>query len=809
MGFVKTVLDDLTYKVNGLAMQVHSELRPGHRERLYQRRLAEVLTAAGLQNEMEKRVEVYVDDSLIGYMFLDLWVEDSLVVECKAFSNPVDESAIGQVLTYLAATGGPVGMLYNFGRRKLEYKRILPSKNVQEWHKHLYRCIWAPPGCSLPPIETIKPETPIRFSVVSQAVSHPIQTVSVPAPSAASTLATTESIPECRPAVIPAIASADIKPTISAPRPAPPAAISASASADIKPTTSAARPVPPAAISASASTGVNPTISAPRPASPASNRGIIPADIYPAPSATRPTPPAAISVSTSTDVAPTTSAGRPMLPNEINPATPAAGPRPTAAIPASASADIDPAPSAPRPAPPTVISASAPADIESTTSAPGAASPAAIPVTTLAEPTPATSAARVASPGEINPADSAFTVTPHTDEPAIRSSVRVGSPTEPRNPFSDPSPSSGSQSPASTPTADQPPIRLSVSRSNPFSDPFSAYSASGVDITAGNRAVDLMRAAVRSTYGPQVIAGIGAFGGMFDARALQAMDQPVLVASTDGIGTKVRLGAQAGRYAGLGHDIVNHCIDDILVQGARPLFFMDYLASSRLVPQVMAEIVGGMAEACRAAQCVLLGGETAEMPGVYVPDAFDVAGTIVGRVERAMTLPRRDLVAGDRLIGLRSSGPHTNGYSLIRKVFEGISLDTVFLELGVPLVDALLASHRSYLPLIAPALDHPSRPIKALAHLTGGGFVENIPRVLPDGLDAVVHVGNWPVPALFQVIQSRGEIAPQEMYRVFNMGIGMIAVVAPEQVDAFRALVEEETWIIGELVAGRKRVVLL
>ncbi|CAG0944435.1 phosphoribosylformylglycinamidine cyclo-ligase [Anaerolineae bacterium] len=332
----------------------------------------------------------------------------------------------------------------------------------------------------------------------------------------------------------------------------------------------------------------------------------------------------------------------------------------------------------------------------------------------------------------------------------------------------------------------------------------SSYVASGVDINAGNRAVELMREAVRSTYDKRVLAGIGAFGGLFDAVVLKDMRAPVLVASTDGVGTKVKLAAQARRYQSIGMDIVNHCINDILVQGARPLFFLDYLASSRIQPEMIAEIVTGIASACREAGCALLGGETAEMPGVYQPGEFDVAGTIVGIVERDDILPRADLRAGDVLIGLASSGPHTNGYSLIRKIFEDVPLDTVFPELGVPLADALLASHRSYLPVLQRALPH----VKALAHLTGGGFIENIPRVFPDHLGAVIRLGTWDVPPLFRLIQKRGDVPREEMYRVFNMGIGMVAIVAPENVAMVQQLIGEPTWVIGELVTGEKKIFL-
>jgi phosphoribosylformylglycinamidine cyclo-ligase len=268
----------------------------------------------------------------------------------------------------------------------------------------------------------------------------------------------------------------------------------------------------------------------------------------------------------------------------------------------------------------------------------------------------------------------------------------------------------------------------------------------------------------------------------------------------------VRLAAQAGRFAGIGHDIVNHCINDILVQGARPLFFLDYVASSRLDPEQVAAVVGGMAEACRAAGCALLGGETAEMPGVYAPGEFDVVGTVVGLVERAAMLPRMDLAAGDVVLGLRSSGPHTNGYSLIRRVFDGVPLTEVIPELGQSLADGLLAPHRSYLPVLGPLLAQTPSPIKALVHLTGGAFVENVPRVLPEGLQAVVRQGSWPVPPLFGLIQSRGGVSTDEMHRVFNMGLGMLVIVAPAEVEALRAAMGEELWHIGELEHGPRGV---
>jgi phosphoribosylformylglycinamidine cyclo-ligase/phosphoribosylamine--glycine ligase/phosphoribosylformylglycinamidine cyclo-ligase len=332
----------------------------------------------------------------------------------------------------------------------------------------------------------------------------------------------------------------------------------------------------------------------------------------------------------------------------------------------------------------------------------------------------------------------------------------------------------------------------------------SRYASSGVDIDAGNRAVELMKESVRATYNDSVLSGIGSFGGLFDATGLKQMDRPVLVASTDGVGTKVKLAASMGRYRGIGHDIVNHCINDILVQGAKPLFFMDYFATSKLKPEQTAEVVMGIAEACKEAGMSLLGGETAEMPGVYRDGEFDVAGTIIGVLERDRLLPRSNLLAGDILIGLPSSGPHTNGYSLIRKVFEGETLESDIPSLGCSLADALLEPHCSYFNVLNPQLSK----VKALAHITGGGFIENIPRVLPDNVDAVIHLDSWQVPPLWTLIQQKGNITTEEMYRVFNMGIGMVTIVDKSTVANFQRSILLPTFIIGELVHGAGNVVL-
>lgn len=329
-----------------------------------------------------------------------------------------------------------------------------------------------------------------------------------------------------------------------------------------------------------------------------------------------------------------------------------------------------------------------------------------------------------------------------------------------------------------------------------------AYAAAGVDIDSGDRAVELMKSAVVSTYGPEVLAGIGAFGGVYDAAKILRMESPLLVASTDGVGTKVRIAAATGSYESVGMDIVNHCIDDILVQGASPLFFLDYFATSKLDPSMVAEIVGGMARACRESGCALVGGETAEMPGVYGEGEFDIAGAIVGVVEKRKLLPRTDLAAGDLLLGIPSSGLHTNGYSLARKVFAAKNLESFDPELGCSLGEALLAPHRSYLPLIKPWIEKEPGTIKALAHITGGGFEGNIPRILQRGTDAVVCPDSWPMPPLFGKIMREGEVDREEMYRVFNMGIGMVAVVARKDAHRVLATLGEGSLIIGELVAS-------
>jgi phosphoribosylformylglycinamidine cyclo-ligase/phosphoribosylamine--glycine ligase/phosphoribosylformylglycinamidine cyclo-ligase len=295
---------------------------------------------------------------------------------------------------------------------------------------------------------------------------------------------------------------------------------------------------------------------------------------------------------------------------------------------------------------------------------------------------------------------------------------------------------------------------------------------------------------------------------MYDASALKTMDDPVLVSSTDGVGTKVKLAAFIKSYESIGQDIVNHCIDDILVQGAKPLFFLDYIATSRLDPSMIAEAVGGMAKACRESGCALIGGETAEMPGVYMPNEFDVAGAIVGLAEKKRMLPLKTMRAGDLLLGFPSSGPHTNGFSLIRKIFTEKEFDGYAEILGRPLSEALLAPHRSYLPVLWPVLQEAPGLIKALAHITGAGFEGNVPRILPPDLDAHIRMDSWPMPPLFRLIMEKGGINEPEMYRVFNMGIGMVAVAAPADVDAIARLSGNPFFVIGELKPGAGMAVM-
>ena len=319
-----------------------------------------------------------------------------------------------------------------------------------------------------------------------------------------------------------------------------------------------------------------------------------------------------------------------------------------------------------------------------------------------------------------------------------------------------------------------------------------SYASSGVDIAAADTAKELMREVVRATQGSEVLAGMGAFAGIYDLISVRQMRRPALVASTDGVGTKTLIAVQAGRFDTIGYDLVNHSVNDLLTQGATPLFFMDYLAMGKLDPIRAATIVKSVARACQEVGCPLLGGETAEMPDVYLPGAFDLAGTIVGIVEQdAIIGSQQNISVGDILLGLPSNGLHTNGYSLARRVFAPFALDTIFPELDEPLVDALLRPHRCYLREVQTLRAYPDITLKGIAHITGGGFEGNIARVLPPGIQAVVETDAWQVPPIFDLIGRLGQITRKEMYRTFNMGVGMVFIVSPKVAEQAQLLLPE------------------
>ena len=313
------------------------------------------------------------------------------------------------------------------------------------------------------------------------------------------------------------------------------------------------------------------------------------------------------------------------------------------------------------------------------------------------------------------------------------------------------------------------------------------YKHAGVDIDAGNEVVRRIKGLARRTATPGVMSDLGSFGGLFHLGA-SGMRDPVLVASADGVGTKLRVAFMSGIHDTIGVDLVNHCVNDILVQGARPLFFLDYLATGRLDPDVAVRIVDGLARACADNGCALLGGETAEMPGFYADGEYDVAGFIVGAVEHARLIDGRTITPGDVLVGLPSSGLHTNGYSLARAIVfdhQRLRVHDHVEGLGRTVAEALLAPHRSYLRLVAPLLD--AGYVKGMAHITGGGITENLPRVLPEGTAATVMTRSWTVPPLFEWLVRVGDVPLEDAYRTFNMGIGLILVVAPGHADAVLA----------------------
>ena len=336
------------------------------------------------------------------------------------------------------------------------------------------------------------------------------------------------------------------------------------------------------------------------------------------------------------------------------------------------------------------------------------------------------------------------------------------------------------------------------------------YKASGVDIDAGNETVRRIKGLARATFTPGVLSEIGSFGGLFSLDRAAWRD-PILVSSADGVGTKLKIAFMTGRHDTIGVDLVNHCVNDILVQGAVPLFFLDYLATGRLSPDVAEQIVKGLARGCTDNGCALLGGETAEMPGFYAEGEYDVAGFIVGAVERERLITGQGIIPGDVLLGLPSSGLHTNGYSLARRiVFDllKLSVDSHVPELGETVGEALLRPHRTYLPVLRPLLGRGL--VKGMAHITGGGITDNLPRVLPEGVAARVDRRAWRTPPIFRWLGEAGSVPEMDLRRSFNMGIGLILVVAADRVSDVQAALleagEANSLVIGAAEAGSREV---
>jgi phosphoribosylformylglycinamidine cyclo-ligase len=338
------------------------------------------------------------------------------------------------------------------------------------------------------------------------------------------------------------------------------------------------------------------------------------------------------------------------------------------------------------------------------------------------------------------------------------------------------------------------------------------YSDAGVSIDAANQAVERIKESARRTFNARTLSEIGSFGGMFDG-AFPQMRAPVLVASADGVGTKLKVAFETNVHDTVGRDLVNHCTNDILVQGARPLFFLDYVATGKLSPEVIASVVEGCARGCRENGCVLLGGETAEMPGFYAEGEYDIAGFIVGVVDREKVIDGKRIEVGDTLLALPSVGLHTNGYSLARKLFfevAGYKAETRVEELGATVGEALLAPHASYLRPLEGLLD--TGAIKGLVHITGGGLLENIPRILPEGVGVEIERGSWQVLPIFELMKRIGNVSEREMYRTFNMGVGMIVVCAAGDVEQIKSHVEsrgETCREVGRVVAGERDVRLV
>lgn len=337
------------------------------------------------------------------------------------------------------------------------------------------------------------------------------------------------------------------------------------------------------------------------------------------------------------------------------------------------------------------------------------------------------------------------------------------------------------------------------------------YADAGVDIDAGNRSVTLIKDCVKATYRPEVMGDLGGFGGLF-ALNVAKYKEPVLISGTDGVGTKLKLAFLLNKHDTIGQDAVAMCVNDIVVQGAEPLFFLDYLAVGKLDPEAVAEIVKGVAGACKESGCALIGGETAEMNGFYPEGEYDIAGFAVGCVEKSKMINSSMVKEGDVILGLPSTGVHSNGYSLVRKiVFEvkGMKGDEYIDELGKTIGDALLTPTRLYPAVVLPLVE--KFDIHGMAHITGGGFYENIPRALPDDMGCTIDAAAWEVPAIFGLLSKWGNVAPREMYRTFNMGIGMIVIVPAEQADAVQADLAargEKSFVIGKVIKGEHEVTM-
>jgi len=337
-----------------------------------------------------------------------------------------------------------------------------------------------------------------------------------------------------------------------------------------------------------------------------------------------------------------------------------------------------------------------------------------------------------------------------------------------------------------------------------------SYSDAGVDIDVATHATDRIKDLARTTFNQRTLSEIGSFGGMFDG-AFPKLAEPVLVASADGVGTKLKIAFATGVHNTVGADLVNHCVNDILVQGARPLFFLDYIATGKLSSDVVARVIEGVADGCRENGCVLLGGETAEMPGFYGEGEYDIAGFIVGVVDKQKIIDGKKITEGDVLLALPSVGLHTNGYSLARKLFfevAGYTPETQVSNIGMTAGEALLQPHVSYLRPLEGLLD--SGVIKGLAHITGGGLIDNIPRILPEGTAVQIEKGSWPILPVFELMQRLGNVTEREMYRTFNMGVGMVIVCTPSDKDEIKAHVErnQACYEIGRVIQGERDVAL-